>query len=137
MKSKKLLIIRSYIVFSVIMMLDYILSVDMIPGNYFLVGIFVLLIFYSIPNTLFLLLLYYSKIYRKCLADLKYTILESVMYVLILEFLHFLRRTYNIKISDTFIIYGPFLFLFCIFIVLRLLSITYNWFQKKQKVIKK
>jgi len=78
----KCTILRSYIVFYLISLVNVLLMIGSTPANHVLLTMLFLAVAVAVPNTLFLMLMYYLNIARE-LFNVKYLILESFLYVIL------------------------------------------------------
>ena len=109
--------LKAYLIFSVIFLFDFLIRNEFRPEKYWLISIPVFLIMYSIPNTLFLILMYYLNISKRSLLNVKFVLIECIIY----QFLFDTFRLYyfmNTGISQ----FLPYLVIICLYLIKKLID---------------
>jgi hypothetical protein len=116
-KSISIYALRAYLIFSVIFLSEVLIRDGFRPGTYWLISIPLTLIIYSIPNTLFLLIMYYLNISKRSLTSIKFILAECIIYLILFDtFLHYLHiRPFKSQ-------FLPYLVITCLYLIKKLID---------------
>jgi hypothetical protein len=116
-KSISIYVLRAYLIFSVFFLSDSFIRDGFKPGTYWLISIPIFLIIYSIPNTLFLIIMYYLNISKRSLLNVKFVLVECIIYQILFDtFSRYLRI--ELIISQ----FLPYLVITCLFLIKKLID---------------
>jgi hypothetical protein len=109
--------IRAHLIFSVIFLSESFIRDGLRPGTFWLLTAPVMFIFYPIPNTLLLLIMYYLNISKRSLLNVKFVCIECVIYQILFDTFKFYLHLSTEKSQ-----FLPYLVITCSFLIKKLIE---------------